>query len=84
MDVFVEEIPKGFRNKAQGCDVGATLGNRWSNSQPQRGCVSVPNISFIPFHSVFAQKRPQLVLERHLPVMLLLAGDAFFNLEKTR
>jgi hypothetical protein len=32
-------IPKGFRLKAQGCDVGATLGNVGLKSQPQRGCV---------------------------------------------
>jgi hypothetical protein len=28
---------------------------------------------------MFAQKRPQLVLESHRPVMLLLKGDVFFS-----
>ena len=55
-------IPTGFRPKAQGCEARATLGNGRPRAQPQRGCVSIPDKSFIPFGPVFAQKRPQLVL----------------------
>ena len=46
--IFCKQIPKGLRPKAQGCDEGATLGKRWSKSQPQRGCVSISTISSIP------------------------------------
>src|SRR6476661_3886019 len=31
-------IPKGLRNKAQGCEERATLGKVTGDSQPQRGC----------------------------------------------
>src|SRR5437879_7039162 len=31
-------IPKGLRNKAQGCEERATLGKVTDDSQPQRGC----------------------------------------------
>src|SRR6266576_290579 len=31
-------IPKGLRNKAQGCEERATLGKASEGSQPQRGC----------------------------------------------
>src|SRR5258706_15909373 len=31
-------MPKGLRNKAQGCEERATLGKVTDNSQPQRGC----------------------------------------------
>ena len=37
-------IPTGFRLKAQGCEARATLGNRRPRIQPQRGCVSIPNV----------------------------------------
>ena len=57
LDIFREEIPKGFRPKAQGCDVPrrsaakaearATLGNHRPTSQPQGGCVSRMSISAI-------------------------------------
>ena len=56
LDIFREEIPKGLRPKAQGCDLGATLGNRWSMSQPQRGCVSILRLDSIPNrHGVWAE-----------------------------
>src|SRR6476620_8950527 len=34
----VSSIPKGLRNKAQGCEERATLGKGTDDSQPQRGC----------------------------------------------
>src|SRR5437762_14332187 len=34
----VSSIPKGLRNKAQGCEERATLGKATDDSQPQRGC----------------------------------------------
>src|SRR6266571_4850346 len=34
-------IPKGLRNKAQGCEERATLGKVTDGSQPQRGCGKV-------------------------------------------
>src|SRR6266436_5695953 len=34
----VSSIPKGLRNKAQGCEERATLGKVTDDSQPQRGC----------------------------------------------
>ena len=34
-----EDIPKGFRHSAQGCDEGATLGERPYHDLPQRGCI---------------------------------------------
>src|SRR5712691_5310134 len=34
----VSSIPKGLRNKAQGCEERATLGKVTDGSQPQRGC----------------------------------------------
>ena len=40
-------IPTGFRPKAQGCEARATLGNRRSRRQPQRGCASIPTCSQI-------------------------------------
>ena len=44
---FPSDIPKGFRPKAQGCDIGATLGNHRPTSQPQGGCVSRMSFSAI-------------------------------------
>ncbi len=37
---FHHPIPKGLRNKAQGCEARATLGKVAGVSQPQRGCVT--------------------------------------------
>src|SRR5437879_8045717 len=34
----LSSIPKGLRNKAQGCEERATLGKETDDSQPQRGC----------------------------------------------
>src|SRR4051812_38749775 len=34
----ISSIPKGLRNKAQGCEERATLGKVTDDSQPQRGC----------------------------------------------
>src|SRR5206468_4003855 len=37
----LSRVPKGFRNKAQGCEERATLGKGGGVSQPQRGCGQV-------------------------------------------
>src|SRR5689334_18436261 len=36
--LHVSSIPKGLRNKAQGCEERATLGEVTDDSQPQWGC----------------------------------------------
>ena len=51
---------------------------------PKGGCVSIPNISFLPFDLVFAQQRSQFVLKSHLPVIFLMAGNVFFDLFQIR
>lgn len=77
-------IPTGFRPEAQGCETRATLGKYLHHTLPQRGYVSIPNISFIPFDFMFAQKRPDLVLKRHFSVMFFLSGDVAFDLLEAR
>ena len=58
--------------------------NRVKFPQPQWGCVQpprmvaivlIPHVSFIPFHSMFPQQCPELVLKRGLPMVFLLSGD---------
>src|SRR5437867_1619889 len=75
------EIPRGFRLKAQGCEARATLGiRRRETTNPEGVAPLVPKISFLPFRLMFAQQSAQLVLETHLPVMLLLSGNILLHL----
>ncbi len=48
--------------------------------QPQRGCVSIPHISFVSGDLMFARERAHFVLKTHLSVMFLLTGNVFFGL----
>jgi hypothetical protein len=49
-----------------------------------RGSCSIPNVFFIPFDFVLAQKHAQLVLKTHLTMMLLLIGDVLLHLFEIR
>src|SRR5437879_7785631 len=47
-------IPKGFCNKAQGCEQRATLGNLGQRApQPRRGCAD-PLVGVIPYAEIVA------------------------------
>jgi hypothetical protein len=72
----LNKIPKGFRLEAQGCESASNPGSNAANaSLPRRGSGLIPQIPFIPFHLMPAQKGPDLILERYLAMMFLLAGD---------
>ena len=62
-----------------GCEERATQGYGWRGDQPQRGLRLTPKRIVHP-----AYKSPKFVWKRHLPVMLLLAGDVFPDLFQIR
>src|SRR5687768_662263 len=64
-------IPTGFRPKAQDWRTAPTLGGYRPRAQPQRGCVSVPDVAFIAFDLMLAQERREL----DRPVMALGRED---------
>ncbi len=64
----VDKIPTGFCLLAQGCGNAATLGVRgWGGEispiPNPNGVASFPHKPLIPFHAVFAKKRPVFILE---------------------
>ena len=70
-------IPKGFCNKAQGCEQRATLGNLGhrspSTSKRLRRLLVllIPHVALIPLDVVLAEQCPQFILKAHFLVMLL-------------
>src|SRR6266581_3282458 len=58
--------------------------NRNAVAAMSRGSCSVPNVFFIPFDFVLAQKQAQLILKTHLTMMLLLIGDVLLHLFEIR
>src|SRR6266446_973678 len=53
--------------------------NRNAVAAMSRGSCSVPNVFFIPFDFVLAQKHAQLILKTHLTMLLLLIGDVLLH-----
>src|SRR6266498_61745 len=58
--------------------------NRNAVAAMSRGSCSIPNVFFIPFDFVLAQKHAQLILKTHLTMMLLLIGDVLLHLFEIR
>src|SRR6266851_8843795 len=58
--------------------------NRNAVAAMSRGSCSIPNVFFIPFDFVLAQKQAQLILKTHLAMMLLLIGDVLLHLFEIR
>src|SRR6266516_115772 len=58
--------------------------NRNAVAAMSRWSCSVPNVFFIPFDFVLAQKQAQLLLKTHLAMMLLLIGDVLLHLFEIR
>src|SRR6266699_7118749 len=58
--------------------------NRNAVAAMSRGSCSIPNVFFIPFDFVLAQKHAQLILKTHLAMMLLLIGDVLLHLFEIR
>ena len=52
--------------------------------QPQRGCVSIPQIPFVPFDLMLAKKLAQFLLEAPVPVVFLLPRDVIRNPRNVR
>src|SRR5436309_14231232 len=83
-------IPKGFCNKAQGCEQRATLGklgqHSLSTSKRLRRLLVclIPYVALIPFDVVLAEQCPQFILKAHFLVMLLLCRDVLRNLRQIR
>jgi len=83
----------GPKAHQQASPARAALGSRTkSSSKPQRGGTnsnvgaddSVPNVSFINLHPMFPAKRAELILKRHLAMMLLLRRDICTDLFNVR
>ena len=91
--VFVSYSVRGFlTSRPTACDkpaqgkrgTSAALGSAGQNgNKPQRGATnraSIPDVSFINLHAMFPTKRTELILIRHLAMMLLLRRDVGLDL----
>ena len=69
--------PNGVETLSPRLLYSATLGTAaiGDSVQPQRGCGSVPHITLVPFHIMFAEQRAKLILKSQPPMMCFLVGD---------